>query len=411
MRNIIAADLFCGAGGTSTGLVQACEEMGRKVRLVAINHWELAVESHSLNHPWADHVCETLDSVDPRKLIRGKLDLLLASPECTHHSLARGGLPMSDQSRATGWHVLRWAEALRPKAVVVENVKEWMTWGPLGRDGRPIKSRKGETFQAWVAALSSLGYRVECRILTAADYGDPTTRQRLFVLARRGGEVRWPQPSHSKEGGALPTWIGSKEVIDWSLAGNSIFGRKRPLAPKTLTRIEAGIQKFGWPAPFLVMLYGNRYLRSLDRPAPTVTTSPGHLALIQPFIIPHRQFKEMRVDSTEVPLRTVTSKNGAGAICRPFVIRYNRTGQPKSVGVPLDTVTTKDRFGLVEGDDLQLDIRFRMLQPHELAGAQGFPGGYRFSGTKADQVRQIGNAVPVNTARALCREALTRRLR
>src|SRR5579883_819451 len=131
MKPIRAADLFCGAGGTSTGLATACDLMGRKLELLAVNHWQIAVETHSLNHPSAKHLCETLDGVDPRKAVSGQLDLLVASPECTHHSIARGGKPVNDQSRASAWHVVRWAEALRPKAILVENVREFQTWGPI----------------------------------------------------------------------------------------------------------------------------------------------------------------------------------------------------------------------------------------------------------------------------------------
>lgn len=357
MTTIRAADLFCGAGGTSTGLAQACEELGLgRVQLTAVNHWPVAIESHAANHPWANHLCESLDTIDPRKVTGGKLDVLLASPECTHHSIARGGRPMSDQSRSTAWHVLRWAEALRPRCVIVENVREWQTWGPLGANGRPLKRRRGETFVAWVQALVSLGYRVEHRVLQAADYGDPTTRQRLFVVATRGrAGVRWPTPSHAQDpglfAGEIERWRPARDIIDWDLAGRSIFGRTRPLAEKTIERIAAGMRRFGWPEPFLVMLYGTGTARTLDLPLPTVTAKGGHLGLVEPFILPHRQFKEMTVDSLDDPLRTVTANNGGGALVRPFLAPFfgERAGQePRThdIDEPAPAVTSHGAGGV-----------------------------------------------------------------
>jgi DNA (cytosine-5)-methyltransferase 1 len=197
-KRIKAADLFCGAGGTSTGLVDACREMGYEVDLTAVNHWQRAVDTHSANHPTARHFCASLDSLNPRDLFgEGELNILWASPECTHHSIARGGKPVSDQSRATAWCVIRWAEALRPDVILVENVKEFESWGPIGTNGRPMGSRKGEIFRAWVSALESIGYKVGWRVLCAADFGDPTTRRRLFVQAVRGRrKIVWPEPTH-----------------------------------------------------------------------------------------------------------------------------------------------------------------------------------------------------------------------
>src|SRR6266404_9126646 len=144
---IEAVDLFCGAGGTSTGLAHACTFLGYQLKLVAINHWDVAIDTHSTNHPSTTHLCESVDNVDPRKTVpSGRLNILVASPECTHHSNARGGRPMSDQSRATAWAILRWAEALYIDNIIIENVREFKTWGPLGADGRPLKSKRGHTY-------------------------------------------------------------------------------------------------------------------------------------------------------------------------------------------------------------------------------------------------------------------------
>lgn len=379
-RRIHAVDLFAGAGGTSTGLAQAAAAAGAPVDLVAVNHWETAVATHAANHPWATHYCQPIDSLDPRRIVRGKLDLLVASPECTHHSSARGGKPMSDQSRATAWCVVRWAEALQPRVVLVENVREFQTWGPLDLRGRPMKSRAGETFAAWVQALRSIGYRVEWRVLCAADYGDPTTRRRLFVLAWRGrGHAPWAIATHADGGGRdlfgrREPWRAAREVIDWTIEGQSIFARKRPLAEKTLVRIAEGIRRFGGGHAFVIPQQSGGVPRAVRDPLPTLAAS------------------------------------GAVSLVEPFLVAYYGTGTAEPVSRPVPTITTRDRFGLVEPS--VADIRFRMLQPHELAAAMSFPKGYRFAGSKTDVVRQIGNAVPVGTAQSLCgailRDALGR---
>ena len=409
-RVLRAADLFCGAGGSSTGLMQIAESLGVRVDLTAVNHWPTAIETHATNHPGARHVCATIDSIDPRKVTGGALDLLWASPECTHHSTARGGKPISDQSRATAWCVTRWAEALRPKWIIVENVPEFQTWGPLGANDRPLASRKGETFAAWVGALTSLGYRVDCRVLNAADYGAATSRRRLFVVARLDGGARgrgpmlWPERTHAPQGttslfGTCQPWRAAREIIDWSDEGRSIFGRTRPLAARTLERIAAGARKF-WNVdlvPFLIhMEHGGREL-GVDRPIPTITTAKGGaFGVVQPFLIGQQSGATAR--PVDQPAPTV-STSGAIALVEPFLVSFYGNGGAQSVGVPLPTVTTHDRFGLVEPS--ALDIRFRMLRPHELAAAMGFPRGYQFAGTRTDAVRQIGNAVEVHQAAAL----------
>lgn len=450
---IRAADLFCGAGGSSTGLVQAVAAAGGSVDLTAINHWSVAVETHAANHPTARHLCESLDNVDPRKVIPGKrLDILTASPECIHHSNARGGKPMDDQSRATAWHVLRWAEALRPTWVLVENVKEFTTWGPLGWNGRPLMRQKGELFRTFVEALQRMKYRVEWRVLNAANYGAATTRQRFFLVARLGnGPIPWPSQTHAASSvqGALfhgqAKWRAAREVIDWSLQGRSIFVGK-PLAENTLARIAAGARKF-WGLdlePFLVQFKGTganqvQYTaRSLNEPLGTVTAGGGNFGLIEPFLVPYygeRNGQSPRTHSINEPLPTIVGSpkfmvaepfllgqqsgatargvgspvptvatKGAISLIEPFLVKYYATATgAQSIHDPLDTVTTRDRHGLVSGetDGAVLDILIRMLQPHELAAGQGFPKGYIFAGNKTEQTRQIGNAVEVNQARAL----------
>lgn len=445
MAVIYGADLFCGAGGTSSGLLLAAQSLGRPVDLLAVNHWDTAIDTHTRNHPQVRHLCESLDGVDPRKVIPGgRLHILCASPECTHHSRARGGRPCSDQSRASAWHVTRWAEALRVDGILVENVPEFMEWGPLTKKGRPNKRLKGRLFQSWLACLESMGYKVEFRVVCCADYGDATTRQRLLVMARRG-KVVWPSKTHGP--GTERPHRSARGIIDWNLKGPPISQRKRPLSPNTMKRILAGMRKFGGQAftmqidqtggglgclrpvsspigtivtkqnmaviePFLVELRGTSdeqiesSAKSLDDPVGTITAGGRHHCLIEPFVLGQQTGSAPR--SVTKPLPTIAGA-GAIALVEPFLIKYYGTGAAVSVDAPLDTVTTKARFGLVDpdGGTTVWDARFRMLEPHELAAAMGFRDGYDFRGTKEDQVKQIGNAVPVHTAAAHCRALLS----
>lgn len=380
MKHIIAADLFCGAGGTSSGLYEAANDLGLQVDLLAINHWSIAIATHAKNHPSAIHRCESIDGINPREAVPGgRLDLLVASPECMHHSRARGGRPINDQSRASAWHVLRWAEALDIRNILVENVPEFQQWGPLDDDGNAIKRKQGKVYLAFLSALRSLGYSVSARVLTAADYGDPTTRRRLFILARKGKRVTWPEPTHISGKtpdmfGQRKPWKPAREIIDWTIPGESIFDRKRPLAETTMNRIMVGVKKFTSQAFIVALNHGKDDQRSysIDNPFPTVTS----------------------VD--------------AWGLVQPFIVKYYGSSLTASLDDPLDTVTSRDHFGLVipVSDHGAVDILFRMLQPHELAKAMSFPDDYLFTGNREQKVKQIGNAVPVLTATALCRSLL-----
>lgn len=400
-RTITIADLFCGAGGTSTGAVQAAEALGFTTRLTAVNHWPRAVETHTLNHPNARHLCASLDSINPRDLFEdGELDILWASPECTHHSRARGGKPIREQSRATAWCVTRWADAIRPWTICVENVPEFEEWGPLDSRGKPVASRKGETFHAWINTLRAIGYKVDWRRLNAADYGDPTTRTRLFVQAVRGRRrIVWPNPTHSDSENlfGLPRWRSAADsVIDWSIPAQRIADRKRPLAENTMRRIREGMAKYKG-GPFIVaMEHGGRTVSAAE-PLPTVTCAKGG-AMGVAYLLPQQSDGRLR-PATE-PCPTVST---SGAIA--LVVEYYGNGQARPVTSPLPTVTCNDRFALVE--ERGNELFFRMLKPHELAAAQGFPRNYQFTGTKTEQVKQIGNAVPCGLARALVTAALT----
>jgi DNA (cytosine-5)-methyltransferase 1 len=403
---IRAADLFCGAGGTSSGLVHAAKALDLQLDLVAVNHWQTAVDTHTLNHPWARHLCADLGALDPSKVIPGgRLDLLVASPECTHFSVARGGKPCSDQSRASAWHVCHWAERLRIEHILIENVKEFATWGPLLPTGRPDPAHRGDTFRAFVAALESMGYHVEHRILNAADFGDATTRRRLFLQADLTSKPKWPNPSHAGR------WRPARDVIDWQLPSQSIFTRKRPLCKRTLDRIEVGLRKFGG-SPFIAVLRGTHesqagaWAKPLSDPLGTISAGGIHAGICEPFVVnvAHDGADNSRTRSVDAPLPCIPAGHrGELAVCQPFLTKYYGTGRARHVDQPLDTITSKDRFALVE--PTRMDIRFRMLQPHELAAAMGFDA-YQFAGTKTDQVRQIGNAVSVRTSTALCTSIL-----
>jgi DNA (cytosine-5)-methyltransferase 1 len=366
MKVLKAADLFCGAGGASTGLVRACRELGLGLELLAINHWPVAVDTHSTNHPGVKHLCESVERVDPLEAVPGgRLHLLLAGPECTHFSTARGGRPVNPQSRASAWHILKWAQELYIDTILIENVPEFRTWGPIGANGKPLKSRKGETYRAFLVALRSLGYKVEDKILNAADYGDPTTRQRLFIMARRGRhQIAWPMPTHSKTGaatlfGKTKRWKAAREVIDWQVQGKSIFNRKKPLKPATIARILAGLEKFGGPElqPFLVILRRNQAGMSVDGPVPTITTSGAHVGLAQPFLmhITHAGSDD-RTRSLDAPLPTITTaKRGEIGLIEPFVISAGgaKLRVPRGTSEPLPTVMGSDRLAIVEPYVLQ----------------------------------------------------------
>lgn len=409
MKSMKIVDLFCGAGGETTGILNACKRLGISYEMLAINHWNIAIETHSKNHPEVRHLCESIQNVDPRSHFPGgRVNLLWASPECTNFSNARGGIPKSDQSRASAWLILKWLSELYVDELIVENVKEFLDWGPISANGMPLPSRKGETFRAWVKALESLGYKVDWRILNAADYGAPTTRRRLFVRASRKRRIVWPEVTHTATPGlfaSLP-WVPARDIIDWTIPGKSILQRKKPLADNTLRRIEAGIKRYWgkYADPFLVILRGTSTVRSIDLPLPTVTCSGAHYGIVEPLIL--HQMSGMDCIPISKPLPTVTCRSGH-ALVEPFLMKYyGNSTEAESINDPLATITCKDRFALIEGVPHQLDIRFRMMQPHELAAAQSFPDWYQFAGKREDVVKQIGNAVPPRMASALAESAL-----
>ncbi|WP_139905633.1 DNA cytosine methyltransferase [Clostridium thermarum] len=459
----IIVDNFAGGGGASTGIELA---IGHSVD-IAINHDPAAIAIHKANHPETEHYCESVWDVDPRKAVRGRpVGLAWFSPDCKHFSKAKGGTPVNKNIRGLAWVAVRWAATVRPRVIILENVEEFKTWGPLIKDENgnyyPDPSKAGYTFEHFVKSLRKLGYTVEWKELRACDYGAPTIRKRLFLIARCDGKpIVWPEPTHGDpnseevKSGKLKPWKTAAEIIDWSIPCPSIFDREKPLAESTLRRIARGIQKFviDNPRPFLVQVNhsGNEwhYCRELDKPFPTVTAKHG-FGLVSPVLIQmgygdqegkrvldlnkplgtitaggnkfglvtafiSQQFKNSIGQSLLKPLWTTTAVNKANLVTA-FLLKYYGADIGQDINSPLHTVTTKDRFGLVtvEGQDYQIvDIGMRMLQPHELFKAQGFPENYiidhDYTGKaypKTAQVARCGNAVPPPFAEALVRANL-----
>lgn len=461
---MIAVDLFAGGGGASLGL-----EMAGATVEHAVNHWPVAISVHARNHRATTHHLESIWRVRP---VETPPDVLWASPDCTHFSRAKGGKPRKQGIRSLAWSVVRWAAHARPRVIAVENVPEFQQWGPLHtthsagcaglagkacpdvllsvsppdpesdspledrevwgalpqcRFGTPDLKRRGQTFRAWVRRLQRLGYQVDWRVLSACDYGAPTTRPRLYVVARRDGVYpRWPTPTHGP--GRAHPWRAAAEVIDWSIPCPSIFERDKPLAEATLARIARGIQRFVLddPNPFVVgdmvpslihVSNGERpgqTPRTYDirRPLGTVVAGGIKQGLVVAYLARHFGGRSTAGSSMREPLRTVTAQDHH-ALVTAFLARYQGTGEPESVRRPLGTLTARDRYGLVTvelGAETWAirDIGMRLLTPRELARAQGFPDDYVIDTgadgeriTRTDQVRLIGNSVCPPVARAI----------
>ncbi|MGL6483844.1 DNA cytosine methyltransferase [Aeromonas caviae] len=536
--NEIVVDNFAGGGGASTGIEMA---LGRSPE-IAINHDPDAISMHTVNHPDTEHYCESVWDIVPRDVVAGRpVGLVWLSPDCKHFSKAKGSTPVSKKIRGLAWVTLRWAATVRPRVIMLENVEEFQTWGPLLIDSegnaRPDPAKKGRTFNSFINALRRQGYKVEWRELRACDYGTPTIRKRLFLIARRdGAPIVWPKPTHGDpasaevQAGKLLPWRTAADIIDWSIPCPSIFERKRPLAENTLRRIAKGLERFVINAaePFIVKcnhtstrtVYDCFRGQGINEPLQTITQSPG-FAVVQPTLVPFitefanashqrnmpadeplrticaqvkgghfalvapviaRQFGNSVGQSVEDPLGTVMAKADksqlvtaflakhytgvvgaeliqplptvttvdhnalvtshlvklrgtcqhgqpvtepmptvtAGGLhigeVRAFLLKYYGTNIGHPADEPLQTVTTKHRFGLVtvRGEDYQIvDIGMRMLEPHELFAAQGFPADYVIDHdatgkkfTKTAQVARCGNAVCPPLAAALVRANL-----
>ena len=367
MIKLFYIDLFCGAGGTSTGVENAryADEQCAKV-VACVNHDANAIASHAANHPDALHFTEDIRTLElsplvahverMKKIYPDAYVVLWASLECTNFSKAKGGQPRNADSRTLAEHLFRYIESIDPDYIQIENVEEFMSWGDMDEKGHPISKDKGRCYEKWKRNVKRYGYDFDWRILNAADYGAYTTRKRFFgIFAKRGLPIVFPEPTHCKDGkndmfGRLEKWKPVKEVLDFSDEGESIFCRKKPLAEKTLERIYAGLIKFvaGGKEAFIVKYNsmsrtGKYQAPSVDEPCPVVATQ-GRLALAKVNFL-SKQFSghpDSKNISVEGPSGTITCKDH-----HAFVSAYYGNGHNHSVELPAPTVTTKDRLALV----------------------------------------------------------------
>lgn len=510
-NNELCVDNFAGGGGATTGI-----ENGLDCHVdIAINHDPEAIKMHKTNHPETKHYCESVWQVDPIEACAGRpVGLAWFSPDCKHFSIARGGTPVDKNIRGLAWVVLKWCAQVPVRVFMLENVMEFKGWGPLieyttGKF-KPDPNMKGTIYDAFISILTTglskdhfvwgeirdclgddfphydmlengLGYKVDARVLSACDYGAPTTRKRLFLVGRNDGEpIQWPRPSHGPSSSSKQPYKTAADIIDWAVPIRSIFGRKKPLAENTLKRIAKGIKKFviDNPDPFIVRIgqtgldadvpsdsfygskttlknehlliapvitrqFGNSVGHSVESPLGTVTANGGgksqlveasfiakhytgvtgsdikaplstitsidHNALVTSHMIKFRGTNAGH--KTDEPVHTISAGGTHLGEVRAFLIKYYNTNIGHNLNEPLQTITAKERFGLVtiHGQIYQIvDIRMRMLQPHELFKAQGFPEDYIIDKTcdgekvtKSSQVAKCGNAVCPPVAKAL----------
>ena len=524
----ITVDNFAGGGGASTGIEIA---LGRSVD-IAINHDPDAIAMHEANHPNTKHYCEDVWQVDPVEACGGRpVALAWFSPDCKHFSRAKGGKPADKNIRGLAWVALRWAGKVHPRVIMLENVEEFQTWGPV-RKGKPVKKKAGQTFRKFVSQLEALGYVVRFRTLLACDFGAPTKRKRFFMIARCDGKpIVWPEGEYAERGtlevaaGLKKPWRPVAEVLDFNIECQSIFERKKPLAENTMKRIARGLKKFvietddpfiiqvnhagkfrgqtiheplptitgkhGYGvvepvcAPYIMCNNENNVGAGLEEPCPTITTANRNY-LCAPHLIQYhsetsqREVRGQKVDEpimtidaapryglvsawiqkyyddgytgagskmteplhtvTAVdhnslvtshlailrnneygqderePIKTICTSPGHFAEVRAFLIKYYGQGTGQSINEPLDTVVSKDRFGLVtiHGVDYMIvDIRMRMLSPRELFNAMAFPGDYIIDVDahgkpypKSKQTARCGNSVNPVIPTALVRANL-----
>lgn len=409
MSDRVVIDCFAGGGGASTGIEAAI----KRPCDIAVNHDPKAISMHKANHPHTHHVTEDIFSADLKHLVGDRtVSLMWASPDCTHHSRAKGGKPRESGLRMLPWAVHKHASDLLPDVICMENVPEIQKWGPLGADGKPIKAREGEEYRRFVDAMGELGYAMESRELAACDFGAPTTRKRWYAVLRRDGRpISWPERTHGDDLFHAP-YIPASSCIDFSDVGESIFNRKKPLADATCRRIARGLKRFVLedPSPFLVQIgYGERKgqkprINTVHEPLGTIVAGGCKHYLATPFLTKHHGgVTGHRVNQ---PLATITTSYGAHCgLVSAFLVKYYGTGGAQVITDPLSTITTKDRFGLVTveigGEPYAIsDICLRMLTPEELKRAQGFPDDYiidRYHDgapvPKSQQVKMIGNSV------------------
>lgn len=368
----LIVDNFAGGGGASTGIEMAT---GYSVD-IAINHDPEAIKMHKANHPNTKHYCENVWAVDPVKACNGHpVALAWFSPDCKHFSKAKGGKPKDKFIRGLAWVACRWAGLVRPRVIMLENVEEFKTWGPLGRRHHPIKAKQGETFQKFVQQLTDLGYEVQFRELIAADYGAPTMRKRFFMIARCDGKpIVWPEPTHAPadseevKAGLKKPYVGAYTQIDFSRPCPSIFDTSeeikekygiravRPLAQKTMYRIARGFIKFvlNNPKPFIIQCNhgGERRPNDIREPMPTITGKHGY-GIVEPYMVQIGQtgFTKDRSKDVREPLTTIVSKNEHCLISPTLIQYHSETSKDgvrgQTIEDPIMTVDSSNRYGLV----------------------------------------------------------------
>ncbi len=370
----LIVDNFAGGGGASTGI-----ELATGISVdIAINHDPEAIKMHKANHPNTKHYCESVWDVDPVKACNGHpVALAWFSPDCKHFSKAKGGKPKDKNIRGLAWVALRWAGLVRPRVIMLENVEEFKTWGPLNRGHRPIKAKQGVTFRKFVDQLHALGYDVAFRELVAADFGAPTMRKRFFMIARYDGKpIVWPEPTHAPanseqvKAGLLKQYVGAYTQLDFSLPCPSIFDTAeeikekygiravRPLAPKTMERIARGLKKFVLDnaEPFIVQVNHSGaksdYCKSANEPLSTVTGKHG-FGIVEPYIVPFMGTNTTNHPggSCEDPIHTITTGNQQCLISPTLIQYHSETAdnevRGQSIKDPIMTVDSSNRYGLV----------------------------------------------------------------
>ena len=371
----IIVDNFAGGGGASTGIELAA---GRPVN-IAINHDAAAILLHKTNHPHTEHIQASVWDVDPEEVCAGRpVGLAWFSPDCKHFSKAKGAALVDRNIRGLAWIVLRWAGTVRPRVIILENVEEFQTWGPV-RKGEPVKSKSGQTFRKWLSQLKALGYAVEYRELVAADYGAPTTRKRFVLIARCDGQpIRWPERTHAPrdseevKSGKCKPWRSAAEIIDWTVPMYSIFASKqeikekygvnavRPLADNTLRRIIRGVDKFtiksGKPfivecnptmEPFTFSNTGGSVGSPADAPVHTIRTAGVQVLAAANLIQYHtEQSEDVRANGLDASLPTVDASNRYG-LTAAHLVEFYGNGQAIDPAEPMHTVTSHDREALI----------------------------------------------------------------
>ena len=369
----IIVDNFAGGGGASTGIELAC---GRPVT-IAINHAPDAILLHKTNHPYTEHLQASVWDVDPEQVARGrKVGLAWFSPDCKHFSKAKGAALVDRNIRGLAWIVLRWAGTVRPDVIMLENVEEFQTWGPV-RKGKPVKNKAGQTFRRWRKQLSDLGYIIEHKELVAADFGAPTTRKRFVLVARCDGKpIVWPERTHAPrnspevQAGKLKPRRSAAEIIDWSIPGYSIFQSKeeikalygaavvRPLAGNTLRRVIRGVDKFTLKsgAPFIVQQKFQNAAQDIGKPLTTVTAVGAHelcMPLLAPYLTECNHAGGGHVADVGEPYKTITAKHTGGVVA-PVLIQYHaeqaESVRANGLDAPINTVDASNRYGFVSAN-------------------------------------------------------------